>query len=167
MPSGVVLPVDHGSLRPLRRACGSGTAGPGHHRVVRRLVNGPIGLAVTVLLSSCSAAVSGDDPARVVAEEFYAAVAQGDDAAGCALLAPEARSSLEASTGQRCEQAVSQMQLPAAQVRRVQVYGQAAFVESDTNTAFLGRFPGGWRVTAAGCRERPDRPYDCQLEIGG
>jgi len=103
---------------------------------------------------------------RPGAGRFYSGVARGDDAAACALLAPEARSSLEQSTDQTCEQALPEERPPAAEVRRVQVYGQAAFVEVDADIAFLGRFPVGWRVTA-GCRERPDRPYDCQLEVGG
>jgi len=142
-------------------------AEPGHGQVVHRLVGAPAGLLLAVLLPACSAAVPDGDPARTAAEAFYTAVARGDGAAACALLAPEALSSLEQSTDQPCEQALPDEQLPFSPVRRVQVYGQAAFVELDDDTAFLGRFPDGWRVTAAGCQERPDRPYDCQLEVGG
>ncbi len=156
-----------GLLAVLAARLGDHVAVPGHGAVVHCFVNGLVGLVVAVSLSACSATVSDSDPARVAAQEFYAAVAHGDSAAACTLLAPETRSSLEQSTDQPCEQALPQERLPAAQVRRVQVYGQAAFVELDADTAFLGRFPEGWRVTAAGCRERPDRPYDCQLEVGG
>jgi hypothetical protein len=31
---------------------------------------------------------------------------------------------------------------------------------------FLAAFPGGWRVVAAGCTPRGDRPYDCTLQGG-
>jgi hypothetical protein len=134
---------------------------------VQRLGNITVVLVGVVLLSACSAAVPPGDPARATAEAFFDALARGDGGAACALLAPEALSSLEQSADQPCEQALPDEQLPVAQVRRVQVYGQSAFVELDTDAAFLGRFPAGWRVMAAGCEERQDRPYDCQVEVGG
>lgn len=127
----------------------------------------PAVLLPVVLLSACSATVAEGEPARVTAEAFYAALANGDDARACDLLSPDARSSLEQSSDQPCEQALPGEQLPAAQVRRVQAYGQTAFVELDADTAFLGRFRDGWRITAAGCKERADRPYDCLVEAGG
>jgi len=27
-------------------------------------------------------------------------------------------------------------------------------------------FPGGWRVVAAGCQSRGERPYDCVVDGG-
>jgi hypothetical protein len=135
-------------------------------RVTGRAWAGLSAAAVAVLVTGCSATVGPGDPARGAAEAFYAAVGQGDGAAACALLAPEAVATLEQSAQEPCATALPGEQLPAAQVRRVQVFGQSAFVELDGDTAFLGRFPDGWRVTAAGCRERPARPYDCQVEVG-
>ena len=32
------------------------------------------------------------------------------------------------------------------------------------DTVFLAVFPGGWRVTAAGCTPRGDRPYNCTVQ---
>jgi hypothetical protein len=31
---------------------------------------------------------------------------------------------------------------------------------------FLAMFPGGWRVVAAGCQSRGERPYDCVVDGG-
>jgi hypothetical protein len=44
------------------------------------------------------------------------------------------------------------------------VYGQWAQVRLSEDTVFLGAFPGGWRVVAAGCTPRDNRPYDCTLQ---
>ena len=46
------------------------------------------------------------------------------------------------------------------------VYGQWAQVRVGDDTVFLAAFPGGWRVVAAGCKSRGDRPYDCRLQGG-
>jgi hypothetical protein len=46
------------------------------------------------------------------------------------------------------------------------VYGQWAQVRIGGDTVFLAVFPGSWRVVAAGCQSRGDRPYDCQVQGG-
>lgn len=114
--------------------------------------------------TGCSATVAAGDPPAVAASSFYAALSDHDAAAACTLLADQTRRSLEESADKPCEQALQDEQLPQARVRRVQVYGQTAFAELDHDTAFLGRFPQGWRVLAAGCQPRPRRPYDCLIE---
>ena len=50
-----------------------------------------------------------------------------------------------------------------------QDYYGAAFREAGPkvrDTVFLATFPGGWRVVAAGCTPRGDRPYDCTVAGG-
>ena len=34
------------------------------------------------------------------------------------------------------------------------------------DTVFLAHFPTGWKITAAGCRPRPQRPYQCEIKGG-
>lgn len=102
-----------------------------------------------------------------VAEDFYAAVSRGDGAAACELLAPATRDELEQSAGRPCAVAVLEEDVPrAGQARDVNVYGAAGEVELEGDTAFLGEFPDGWRVTAVGCTARPPEPYDCQVAGG-
>ena len=46
------------------------------------------------------------------------------------------------------------------------VDGQWARVRLSDDTVFLGMFAGGWRVVAAGCTPRGERPYDCTVAGG-
>lgn len=123
------------------------------------------GVVAALLAAGCSAVVPNADPAGVAAEQFYTALGQGDAATACGLLSAGTRSKLEQSQGETCIRALPAQHLRVASVRTVEVYGQSAFVELDRDTAFLAQFPGGWRVVAAGCRSRPDQPYDCA--VGG
>lgn len=126
-----------------------------------------IGVTAAALLGGCAdgdarrAAISG------VAVRLLTAVGDGDGAAACALLAPDTVSALEQSAGAPCAEAILDEDLPApAGVRRVDVYGQWARVVLAADTEFLAAFPGGWRVVAAGCQSRGERPYDCVLQGG-
>jgi hypothetical protein len=47
-----------------------------------------------------------------------------------------------------------------------EVYGQRAQVRLSGDTVFLAVFPDGWRVVAAGCTARGEKPYDCVLQGG-
>jgi hypothetical protein len=123
-------------------------------------------MLLIVSTAACSATVQADDPPARAVAAFYAALGAGDMGAACALLAAPTRASLEQSSEQPCEKALQDEDLPQAQVLRVQVYGQTAFAELSRDTAFLGHSRSGWQVLAAGCRERSERPYDCQLEAG-
>jgi hypothetical protein len=40
-------------------------------------------------------------------------------------------------------------------------------VDEGRQVLSLAGFPGGWRVVAAGCRPRGQRPYDCVIDGGG
>jgi hypothetical protein len=92
-------------------------------------------------------------------------VAAGDGEAACATLAPDTVAELEKSSGTACAQAITEEDLPEpGTVETVDVYGQWARVVTSNDTVFLGAFGDGWRVVAAGCGSRGERPYDCRLQ---
>ncbi len=121
--------------------------------------------ALLLLTAGCGG--ERDATVEQVAEDFYAAVAREDGAAACELLAPATRDELERSSGKPCSTAVLEEDVPqAGEARDVNVYGAAGEVELERDTAFLGEFPEGWRVTAVSCTARPSEPYDCQVAGG-
>ncbi|MFE9773308.1 hypothetical protein ACFYOV_16820 [Streptomyces sp. NPDC005931] len=111
-------------------------------------------------------------------DEVTGEVARFEEALGarrydqlCAALAPATREDLEQTAGSPCGEAiggvVEAQELPmGGAVRGVDVYGDQARVVLERDTVFLARFPAGWKVTAAGCRPRPERPYQCELKGG-
>lgn len=117
-----------------------------------------------VLAASGCAERSVDDAARS-ADAFYDALGRGDGVAACARLSPATRSTLAESAGKPCQVAVLEEQVPRpGDVEDEHGFGTAAQVRYAHDTVFLGRFPNGWQVTAAGCTRRPHRPYDCVIE---
>lgn len=121
-------------------------------------------VAVVTLASGCSdMGSSQDQEASDAAADFHQALAR-DPSEACALLAPGTLQELENSFGV-CAGSLPQRHLPAAgQVLRADVYGKDAMVVLDNDVVFLARFPDGWRVTAAGCEARVDRPYNCTIK---
>lgn len=98
---------------------------------------------------------------------FYDAYGRDDGAAACALLAPSTRREVEKSAGAPCAEGLIDESLPQpGAVRRSRVFGDQAQVRLAGDTAFVARFPGGWKVVAVGCQRRPDLPYDCEVEAG-
>ncbi|MCA2216506.1 hypothetical protein [Jidongwangia harbinensis] len=118
-------------------------------------------------LTGCASVDERGDAAAAVAVRLLTAV-QGDDGAGaCAVLAPETRAELIDSAGRPCAEAILDENLPGpGPIEATAVYGQWAQVRLAGDTLFLAVFPEGWRVVAAGCTPRPDRPYDCVLQGG-
>jgi hypothetical protein len=106
-----------------------------------------------------------EDAAAAAAQRFAGAVRDGDQARGCALLAPPTREELEKSQEMPCPQALGEEELPElGEIRQVEVYGHAAEVRGKGDTVFLTDLAGDWRVVAAGCTPRRDRPYDCTVK---
>ena len=125
------------------------------------------GAAVAVLAAGCADGGARRDAVAGVAVRLLSAVQDRDGATACAALAPGTVEALEQSAGASCADAILDEDLPEpADVRQVDVYGQWARVVLADDTVFLAAFPGGWRVVAAGCRSRGERPYDCVLQGG-
>lgn len=134
---------------------------------MRRMGLLAVAMAAALAATGCGGPGGREDAASAVAVRLLDAVGQGDGAAACAVLAPETLADLEKSADQPCADAVLDEDLPApGQVTNTNVYGQWAQVRLDDDTVFLAVFPGGWRVVAAGCQPRGDRPYDCALQGG-
>ncbi|HVQ17733.1 MAG TPA: hypothetical protein VMT27_01700 [Actinomycetes bacterium] len=85
-------------------------------------------------------------------------------AQACRMLAPGTLSELQNTFG-TCRHSLPQQDLPVAtKVRDVDVYGKNAIVHLDRDVVFLARFEDGWRITAAGCTPRQNRPFTCTLK---
>ncbi|QDI73129.1 hypothetical protein CD934_05110 [Streptomyces calvus] len=124
-------------------------------------------LAVLVTVSSCG--TPSERRGRVTEDvtRFERALDAGQPAQLCAALAPSTREELEQAAKTRCERAIGEQGLPrAGAVRSVDVYGGQARVVLEHDTVFLARFTDGWKVTAAGCRPRPQQPYQCEIKSG-
>ncbi|MFB9462415.1 hypothetical protein [Streptomyces cinereospinus] len=124
-------------------------------------------LAILVTVGSCGTSSERRDGVTAEVVRFERALDTGRRAVLCAALAPSTKEELEQSTKSRCEQAIGEQDLPrAGAVRSVDTYGDQARVVLQHDTVFLAHFPEGWKVTAAGCRPRPQRPYQCEIKGG-
>lgn len=122
-------------------------------------------LASVVVSAGCGAVAVREAAARNVGERFHAAIHDQDAAQACGLLAPATREDLEHSEGEGCLKAIMSANIrPAGAVGRVDVYGDQARVVFAHDTVFLSTFSAGWRVTAAGCHPRGERPYQCEIK---
>ncbi|MFC3382520.1 hypothetical protein [Couchioplanes azureus] len=120
-----------------------------------------------LLLGGCAPAAERGEAAADVAVQLLTAVQSRDGAAACATLAPETLAEVEESAGESCAAAILDEDLPSpGTVTGTDVYGQWAQVRLTDDTVFLAAFPGGWRVVAAGCTPRDQRPYDCAVQGG-
>lgn len=122
-------------------------------------MRGSFFLAAALLVSGCA-----PDAAAPVgtAERFYRALAAGQPEAACLLLAPRTAAGLPRGA-ESCGQALSELGLTGGAVRKAEVWGQEAQVSLTGDTLFLHRYPGGWRIRAAGCTARPGLPFDCEV----
>ncbi|WP_139005625.1 hypothetical protein [Arthrobacter crystallopoietes] len=128
-----------------------------------------VGTAVVlgaVALTGCSSLNPGTDDAAKTAQEFHSAVAAGDGETACNLLAPSAVEELEDGAPGACSDKLLELVIPgASQVTDSKAYGSNAQVLMDQDTVFLTRSGDTWKVTAAGCTQQGESPYDC--EVGG
>lgn len=114
-------------------------------------------------VAGCQAA--GADAARQAASEFVAAVATADAEHACELLAPNTVELLESLRPEGCQAALPELELPDAEVSRVDVWGDAAQARSGQDVLFLRELDDGWHVVAAGCQAREGgEPYQCVLQ---
>ena len=119
-------------------------------------------LAVT-LLAGCGSLDERSSAAEETARAFLQAVADGDGEAACGALAPETEAEIDAP----CEESILSEALSApSPVADSRVYGQSALVRFEGDAVFLAVFRDGWRVVAAGCAPRGERPYDCRIQGG-
>jgi hypothetical protein len=126
-----------------------------------------VAATVAVLAAGCGSVGSRGQAAATVAQHLLTAVDRQDGAAACALLAPETAAEIVQSAQKDCAEAILDQDLPRpGAVTAEDVYGQWARVRPSDDTVFLAMFAGGWRVVAAGCSPRGDRPYDCTVAGG-
>jgi hypothetical protein len=120
-------------------------------------------LSLMGLLAACSPGTNQRSAPGDAARSFTAATQHHDGELACTLLSPAAAERVQAG-GQICAQALTDLDLPAGTVERVEVWGDRARVKSTADTLFMVRIRGEWRVAAAGCRPGADGPYDCAVE---
>ena len=117
-----------------------------------------------MVLTGCSGQGNAENHNAEAAAVAFASSAKSSPRTACDLLAPQTRKELESIDGP-CERSLpGQAASDGAAVRGVEVYGKDAIVHLSTDTVFLARFRDGWRVTAAACTSRGDRPYDCKIK---
>lgn len=127
-----------------------------------------LALAALLSMAACSGNGSGPPGAEQAAKTFHAALQDDDLAGACSLLAPatlEAMEQAENGEARSCPDKLAAVSLPqAGKVIASQAYGRNAQVRYEEDTLFLTLSGGAWKVTAAGCTERGDRPYSCLVE---
>ncbi|CAM5280469.1 hypothetical protein SALBM135S_08638 [Streptomyces alboniger] len=124
-------------------------------------------VALLGALTGCGHVHVREDAAAHAATRFEEALRAPDTARGCAALAPGTRDELERTAELPCARALPDAGLPeAGPVRTVDVHGRQARVVAAGDTLFLSSFPHGWKVVAAGCTARPEKPYQCLIKGG-
>ena len=125
-------------------------------------------LATIVLATAgCSGSNPEADGAAQVAVEFHEMVSSGDPSGGCDLLAPAVVEKLENGSAGTCGEKLSALDLPpATRANETKAFGSSAQVFLDEDTVFLTKTGGHWKITAAGCTSRGERPYGCEVDGG-
>jgi hypothetical protein len=119
-------------------------------------------LLMALVLTGCGTG-SAERAAARAADRFESAVASHDLAGACALLSDDVLESFD----EPCQDGLQQARLaPATGPSSTEVFGQNGLVRWSHEAVFVSRFPDGWKVVAAGCTRRPDRPYDCSVSGG-
>lgn len=121
-------------------------------------------LAVT----ACGGSGPAPDGAEETAESFYAALENGDYGRACGMLAPATLEGVQQSENggdQICADGLRAVSLQdPGEPLSAQAFGRNAQVEFGSETVFLTLSSSNWKVMAAGCTARGDRPYSCRVE---
>lgn len=117
-------------------------------------------MSLVAVLTGCSS--TERETAEQAATRFYGAVHDRQGEQACSLLAPSAAEGLSTG-GQRCANAILDLELPGGQPVDTAVWGDEAQVRLSRDTVFLHRFPQGWLVRGAGCTARGEIPYRCEV----
>jgi hypothetical protein len=127
--------------------------------------------AVTLALSGCGSPRPTADAAASTATDFYDAIGRSDGTAACDLLAPATLEELESDADEPCDEALLDGDVGETLTARADpstaspsVAGRQAQVLLSSDVVFLTISGSSWLITAAGCDERPHRPYDCAVE---
>jgi hypothetical protein len=126
--------------------------------------------ALVLALAVAGCATADDrDQARGVVQRFYHALEEGRGRDACTDLSAATVSQLEGQSGRRCARVVTRLDLEGGEVTRTEVFVTNAKVDlSSGESAFLGREPTGWKLSAIGCRPeqgKPQhRPLECEVE---
>ncbi|MFF8972733.1 hypothetical protein [Streptomyces sp. NPDC014995] len=126
-----------------------------------------VAVVLTGTAGACGTVAERHDAVRAAATAFEKALDEGAYDRMCGALAPATLEELEQSAGRPCAQALAEESPPAGgAVRGTDVHGNQARAVLAGDTLFLSRFTTGWKVVAAGCRQRPQRPYQCRIKGG-
>ncbi|MER1995013.1 MAG: hypothetical protein ABTA24_00745 [Arthrobacter sp.] len=124
------------------------------------------GLLLTV--PACGASGPAPDGAEETAVSFYAALDNGEYNRACGMLAPatfEDIQQAEDGGDQACAGRLRALSLQdPGEPLSAQAFGRNAQVAFDSETVFLTLSSSSWKVMAAGCTARGDRPYSCLVE---
>jgi hypothetical protein len=119
---------------------------------------------LALALSGCGTSTHERD-ARESVQRFFAAVSSHDGPAACDELSEETVSEVEKSEKTPCRQGILSEEVSPAPVVAVNVYMHSAQAKLRGGEAvFLDLTPQGWKLTAAGCKRQPGKPYQCELE---
>jgi hypothetical protein len=71
---------------------------------------------------------------------------------------------VERSERRACGEAITGLDLSPTAPVRTRLYLTSAWVRlSNGESAFLDQTPTGWRISAIGCRPRPQQPFECEV----
>jgi hypothetical protein len=123
-----------------------------------------VAAALLLVLPGCGTAGSERD-ARASVQRFFVAVGARDGAGACRELSEGAVSEVEKSERKPCAQGILSQDVSPAPVVDVKVYMQSAQAKLRGGAAvFLDQTRQGWKISAAGCKPQPGKPYQCELE---
>jgi hypothetical protein len=122
-------------------------------------------VGTSTVVSGCSALNPGTDAAVDTVQRFHDELAAGHAGQACALLAPTTIEGLEDGEAGSCPDRLARLSLPqSGAVTDSRAYGRSAQVLLRDDTVFLVRSGNEWKITAAGCTPRGERPYGCDLK---